>query len=103
MIIQDKKPEPEKPKPIEVCNLAAKKIETIDEKDFDANKQSKNLDDCKEKEIKVCELSTGKVITIKESDYKDTLYSKDTTNCQPPDTTTTNPDLPTVPVTPPVP
>lgn len=94
---------PEKPKPIEVCNLAARKIETIDEKDFDANKQSKNLDDCKEKEIKVCELSTGKVITIKESDYKDTLYSKDTTNCQPPDTTTTNPDLPTVPVTPPVP
>jgi uncharacterized repeat protein (TIGR01451 family)/LPXTG-motif cell wall-anchored protein len=35
------------PKPIQVCDLSSKKVITIDEKDFDAAKHSKNLDDCK--------------------------------------------------------
>ena len=35
------------PKPIKVCDLNSKQIITIDEKDFDAAKHSKNLDDCK--------------------------------------------------------
>ena len=33
---------------IKVCELATKKIITIDEKNFDASKHSKNYDDCKE-------------------------------------------------------
>ncbi len=39
---------PEVPKQIKVCDLATKKIVTINEKDFDSKKHSKNLDDCKE-------------------------------------------------------
>lgn len=33
---------------IQVCDLATKKIITINENEFDANKHSKNLDDCKD-------------------------------------------------------
>lgn len=36
------------PGKISVCELSTKKVITIDEKDFDSTKHSKNLDDCKE-------------------------------------------------------
>src|SRR3546814_13535957 len=36
----------EQPKYIKVCELSTKKIITINEKDFDATKHSKNLADC---------------------------------------------------------
>lgn len=39
---------PEVPKQIKVCDLKTKKVITINEKDFDSKKHSKNLDDCKE-------------------------------------------------------
>ncbi len=91
--------EPAKPKPIEVCNLQSKKTETIDEKDFDNTKYSKNLDDCKEEPaiIEVCEILTGEVVEIKEEDFDETKYSKDTENCSPPST----PEPPPGPITPP--
>ena len=77
---------PEKPKPIEVCNLTDKKIETIDEKNFNSDTYSKDLNTCKQEPetLQVCELATGKIITIPANDYEATKYSKDTTTCAPP-------------------
>ncbi len=72
-------------KKIEVCELATKKIVTIDEKDFDSSKYSKNLDDCKEKppvKIEVCDLTTKKIVTIKESDFDPAKYSKNLKDCE---------------------
>jgi LPXTG-motif cell wall-anchored protein/uncharacterized repeat protein (TIGR01451 family) len=72
-------------KNIKVCELATKTIVTINEKDFDANKHSKNLADCAEEptpgEITVCELETGKVVNISEDDFDAKRYSKDLSDC----------------------
>lgn len=38
---------PQPPVLVQVCDLNSKQIITIDEKDFDSSKHSKNLDDCK--------------------------------------------------------
>ena len=78
---------PEPVKNIKVCDLESKKIVTIDEKDFDSSKHSKDLDDCKEvtpveKTIEVCELETKKIITIKESEYDSTKHSTDMDDCK---------------------
>jgi uncharacterized repeat protein (TIGR01451 family)/LPXTG-motif cell wall-anchored protein len=71
-------------KKITVCELATKKIITIDEKNFDASKHSKNLDDCKEivKKIPVCELDTKKIIFINEKDFDASKHSKDVNDCK---------------------
>lgn len=98
---------PEKPKPIEVCTLADKRIESIDEKDFDGARHSRDLEKCKTEEpkkvtIQVCELATGKVITIDEKDFKSSLHSRDMANCKPPveQPEPTDPTVPTDPTTP---
>lgn len=77
---------PEVPTNITVCELATKNIITINEKDFDAAKHSKNLADCAAKppvegEIVVCEIATKKVVTIKESAYDSSKYTKDLSKC----------------------
>lgn len=71
---------------IQVCELATKKIVTIDEKNFDAAKYSKNLDDCKEVPVKiqVCEISTKKIVTIDEKDFDNAKYSKNLDDCKVP-------------------
>ncbi len=77
-------PTPEAKK-IKVCELASKKIITIDEKDFDSKKHSKNLADCAEApkpgEITVCEVESGKVVTIKENEFDSSKYTKDLSKC----------------------
>ncbi len=72
------------PTKITVCELATKKIVTINESDFNTTKYSKNLDDCKEvvKKITVCELATKKIVQINESDFNTTKYSKDLDDCK---------------------
>jgi len=72
------------PVTIKVCDLNTKKIITIDEKDFDSSKYSKNFDDCKEvvKSIKVCELDTKKIVTINEKDFDSSKYSKNFDDCK---------------------
>ena len=70
---------------ITVCELATKKIVTIDEKDFNTTKHSKNLDDCKTVppvKITVCELATKKIVTIDEKDFDAKKYSKDLNDCK---------------------
>jgi len=81
-------------KKIEVCDLTTKKVITIDEKDFDSSKHSKNLADCKEtpKVINVCELSTKKSVTIKESDFDASKHSKNFDDCK---ETPVTPEIPT--------
>ena len=71
-------------KMIKVCELATKKEITINEKDFDAKKHSKNLNDCcKEvKKIEVCELATKKVISINETDFDAKKHSKNLDDCK---------------------
>jgi len=71
---------------INVCELATKKIISIDEKNFDASKHSKNLADCAAKppvegEITVCEVATKKVVTIKESAFDSSKHTKDLAKC----------------------
>lgn len=87
------------PTMISVCNLTTKKIESIDEKKYDAQTYSKNADDCKTT-IQVCDLSMDKLVTIEESTYDATKYTKDTTKCPPGDGSTTNNGNTTTPVTP---
>lgn len=83
--------EPKKTIEIKVCNLGKKKIETINEEDFDDKKYSKDLDNCEEEEpegpimVQVCELATGEIVTIEETVYDEALYSEDTEACAPPD------------------
>jgi uncharacterized repeat protein (TIGR01451 family)/LPXTG-motif cell wall-anchored protein len=70
------------PVKITVCELATQKIVTIDEKDFDASKYSKNLKDCEVKKITVCELATQKIVTINEKDFDAAKYSKNLKDCE---------------------
>ena len=87
------KPAPEK---VEACELATKKIVTIDKSEYEANKPkySTNLDDCKdkpvvEKEIEVCELATKTYpVKIKESAFDASKHSKNQADCK---------EVPTVP------
>lgn len=75
----------ETPKKITVCELATKKIITIDEKDFDAAKHSTDLNKCKEvppTKITVCEISTKKIITIYEKDFDASKHTKDLSKCK---------------------
>ncbi len=69
-------------KKITVCELATKKIITIDEKNFDASKHSKDLKDCEEKKIIVCELATKKIITIDEKNFDASKHSKNLDDCK---------------------
>lgn len=73
----------EPPVKIQVCDLTTKKVITINEKDFDGKKHSKNLDDCKPPVmIQVCELTTKKIITINEKDFDGKKHSKDLNDCK---------------------
>lgn len=73
------------PVTITVCDLTTKKVVTINEKDFDAKKYSKNLDDCKPPVmIKVCDLTSKKIVTIDEKNFDASKYSKDLNDCKPP-------------------
>lgn len=71
------------PKPVEkkiqVCDLTTDKIITINEKDFDGKKHSKNLDDCKK--MTVCELKTKEIITIREPQFDANKHSKNLDDC----------------------
>lgn len=83
----------DQPKPvakIQVCTLATKQVETIDEDKFDSNTQSRNLDDCAQADatIQVCDTTAGRVVSIRESEFDATRHSRDTTQCQ---TTGTSP------------
>ncbi len=70
------------PTMIEVCDIAAGKVISIDETKFDESTQSKDITNCKPPQLKVCELSTGTIVSIDQSAYDDKKYSKDTTNCK---------------------
>lgn len=75
---------PEK-KPIKVCELTSKNIITIDEKDFDNSRHSRNLDDCKEitpVKVEVCEVATKKIIVINEADFDSNKHSKNLNDCK---------------------
>ena len=52
-----------RPKIIEVCDIAAKKIISIDERDFDSRRHSKNLDDCKVTKLSPVEISKTDITT----------------------------------------
>ncbi|MFZ1360790.1 MAG: LPXTG cell wall anchor domain-containing protein [Candidatus Saccharimonadales bacterium] len=73
-----------KPGSVTVCDLTSNKVITINEKDFDSNKHSKNLKDCKAS-ITVCDTTTNTIVTINESDFDESKHSKDTSVCTTPD------------------
>lgn len=68
---------------IQVCNLSEKKIETIDDTNYNDTTYSKDLSDCPKK-ISVCDVRTGQVVEITEDQYDDNAdnYSADTKNCK---------------------
>ncbi|MES2630494.1 MAG: LPXTG cell wall anchor domain-containing protein [Patescibacteria group bacterium] len=74
------------PTKIVVCELATKKIVTINESDFNPAKYSKNLKDCETPDkIVVCELATKKIVTINAKDFDTKKYSKDLDDCKTPE------------------
>jgi hypothetical protein len=75
---------PKTPKTIQVCDLNSHQIVTINEKDFDASKYSKNLADCQTVpgELIVCRLSDHKIMKIKEGDFDASKYSKEAKDCE---------------------
>lgn len=85
LVLDKMPPPPPKPKKIKVCRLSDYKIITIDEKDFDGKKHSKNTANCTPpvKDIKVCDLTTLKVITIKETAFNSSRHSKNIKDCDP--------------------
>lgn len=89
---------PEEPKPIEVCRLRDSQVVEIDEKDFDGDNYSRDIEDCEEEEeaitIEVCELASGDIITIDGSEFDPALHSRDTENCDVPDEEDDNPGQP---------
>ena len=76
---------PVQPKPINVCNLKTKKIDSVDENTLDTTTYSKDLTACQQPDpdqtISVCNLSTNQIVTIKESEFDSTKYSRDTSSC----------------------
>lgn len=70
----------EQPKEIKVCDLKTHQIVTIDEKDFDSNKYSKDLSDCEK--IKVCDLETKQIVHIYPNDFDSSKYSKNLDDCK---------------------
>lgn len=73
------------PAKITVCELATKKIITIDETAFDSNKHSKNIADCAAPgEITVCDLTTKKLININENAFDASKHSKNLNDCATP-------------------
>jgi len=84
-------------KNIKVCELSTKTIITINEKNFDAKKHSKNLNDCKTvapEKITVCEIATKEIVTINKADFNDSKYTKDLTKCAETPVVETPPELP---------
>ncbi|MEO7904219.1 MAG: hypothetical protein ABIR91_00325 [Candidatus Saccharimonadales bacterium] len=70
-------------KTIKVCDLSTYKIVTINEKDFDTKKYSKDVKNCcPPKTIKVCDLTTKKIVTINEKDFNNKKHSKNLDDCK---------------------
>lgn len=75
---------------ITVCELSTKTIVTIKESQFDAQKHSKDLEDCATPgKIVVCKIATKQIVTIDESAFNTDKYTKDLSKCA-----TTPPELP---------
>lgn len=85
LVLDRMPPPPPKPKNIKVCRLSDFKVITINEKNFDSKKHSKNTANCKapEKSIKVCNLATLKIVTIKEGQFDSKKHSKNIKDCDP--------------------
>lgn len=68
---------------IQVCNLDTKKIETIDDTNYNDTTYSKDLTNCPQK-ISVCDLRTGQVVDITQDQYDNNTdhYSTTTKNCK---------------------
>jgi len=72
------------PVKIQVCELATKNIITINEKDFDSAKHSKDLNKCAEApagSIKVCVIESKEIVTIKENEFDAKKHTKNLNDC----------------------
>ena len=75
---------PQPPKKIDVCVLSTKTLASIDEKEFDSSKHSKDVKACETpapKKIEVCVLATKTKAIIEEKAYDAKLHSKDVKVC----------------------
>lgn len=75
---------PPAPVKIQVCELATKNIITINEKDFDSAKHSKDLNKCAEApagSIKVCVIESKEIVTIKENEFDAKKHTKNLNDC----------------------
>lgn len=71
------------PTQIKVCDLTTLQIITIDEDQFNAETQSKDLTKCQPpKQITVCKLDTKTIVTINENQFDSSKYSKDLNDCK---------------------
>ncbi len=71
------------PEPIKVCELATKKVITINPEDFDSTKHSKVLADCEPKKVTACNLTTKKIEqNVDESKIDNIHYTLDLEKCK---------------------
>lgn len=66
------------PNMIKVCDIKAGSIVEIDERDFDENKYSKDINDCY---VKVCDLDSKTIVSIKKDEFDENKYSTDLSDC----------------------
>jgi uncharacterized repeat protein (TIGR01451 family)/LPXTG-motif cell wall-anchored protein len=82
---------------IDVCELDTKKVISINEKDFDAKKHSKNLNDCKvvaPVKAELCEIVTKEIVTVDKANYDKSKFTTDLTKCEETPVVETPPELP---------
>lgn len=81
--------QPTTPGNITVCEVAAKKLVTIKESDFDSSKHSKDLSKCDTPgNITVCDMNAKTVISVKEANFDSSKHTKDLSKCGSGNTTT---------------
>lgn len=68
------------PNQIQVCRLDDYTIITINEKDFDSSKYSKDIADCQK--VQVCDTTTNQVVTVTKEAAKDSKYTTDLSKCE---------------------
>lgn len=68
---------------VQVCNFETKKVETIDDSNYNDTTYSKDLAQCPQK-ISVCDLRTGQVADVTQEQYDSNTdhYSMNTKNCK---------------------
>lgn len=71
---------PMPPKMIQACRLSDYTVVTINEKDYDSSKYTKDLSQCED--IQVCDTTTGSIVEVKKGQVDNDRYTTDLSQCK---------------------